>query len=119
MITTSTGLRYEDVKEMGGPPIHVGQKILLHYRVAGSLEDLILCRNLLDCHEDHGGPIEVSVGAGELLRGVEEGLQGMQVGGKRRLIIPSDLAFGERGVPGIVAPDMTLFVEIYISTKTV
>lgn len=117
MITTPSGLQYEDDKNIGGSPIKNGQRIRLNYLVALSLEDLIHSKNLKDASETREEPVIVKVGDGSLLPGIEEGLNGMGKGNTRILIIPPELAFGKRGIPGIIPENATLFVEINISTK--
>lgn len=116
MKTTESGLSYEDVKESNGPLVRTGQTLRINYRVALSQSDLQIA-NLIDNSEEHE-PIMVRLGGGSLLLGIEEGVQGMRVGGTRLLIIPPHLAFGERGVPGRVPKNATLFVEVNISTKS-
>lgn len=116
MIITSSGLQYEDVKTSEGSMIEIGKNVWVKHKVALSLEKLIN-EDLLDSHKEHE-PIVVKLGEGKLLKGVEEGLLGMRIGGTRRLIIPPHLAFGERGVPGIVPSNAMIFVEINVSTKT-
>jgi FKBP-type peptidyl-prolyl cis-trans isomerase len=111
-----SGLKYDEVKDSNGPVINVGQLVRINYRVALSRADLE-AGNLIDNSEEHE-PLVVRLGEGELLPGVEEGAQGMRLGATRILVIPPELAFGERGVPGRVPKDATLFVEINISTKT-
>jgi FKBP-type peptidyl-prolyl cis-trans isomerase FkpA len=118
MITTNSGLQYEGTKKMGGKLIKKGDLVRLNYKIALTLDDLILSKNLLDKSDSHEDPIIVPMGEGKLLKGVEEGLEGMEIGEARRLIVPPELAFGTRGVPGRVPPNSTLFIEINISTKT-
>jgi peptidylprolyl isomerase len=119
MIKAQSGLEYEDVKGIGGAPILHGQILRLEYLVALSIEDLMLKRNLLDSSEERENAIIITFGQTSLLKGVELGIEGMRKGDTRWLKIPPNLAFGKRGIPGIIPPNSTCFVEIYISTKHV
>lgn len=118
MITIDSDLQYEDTKKMGGKSLKKGDLVRLNFKIALTLEDLILSRNLIDSSDFHEEPIAICIGEGELLEGVDKGLEGMGIGDSRRLIVPSKLAFGERGVPSRVPPNATLFIEVTISTKT-
>jgi hypothetical protein len=120
MTTTTSGLQYLDTKPADGPIVVPGQSIFLNYRIALSMSDL-LAERWIDEYEDdleEKEPVIIKVGRGEVLRGVDEGLMGMRVGAARRLVLPPELAFGERGVPGIVPPNSSLYVDIIISTKS-
>lgn len=117
MITTPSGLKYEDDKDIGGSPLQTGQRVRINYMVALHMEDIIHSKNLLDSSESRES-VTVKVGDGSLLPGIEEGIRGMRKGVTRRLIIPPELAFGKRGIPGIIPENATLYVEINISTKT-
>jgi FKBP-type peptidyl-prolyl cis-trans isomerase len=117
MITTPSGLKYENDKDIGGSPIKLGQLVRLNYKVALSQEDLIYSKNLIDTSDNREEPVVVKVGAGDMLPGIEEGIIGMGKGDTRLLVIPPELAFGKRGIPGIIPEDATVYVEINISTK--
>lgn len=119
MITKPSGLKYEDDKNIGGSPIKTGQRVRLNYKVALRLEDLIYSKNLIDTSENREEPVIVKVGAGDMLPGIEEGIMGMGKGNTRLLVIPPELAFGTRGIPGIIPEDATVYVEINVSTKAV
>jgi FKBP-type peptidyl-prolyl cis-trans isomerase len=100
-----------------GPVIHDGLRVRIHYRIALRREDLDSDR-VVDSSDRYDEPIVAVLGTGELLAGVEHGLQGCRVGETRLLIIPPEYAYGEKGVPGCIPPSATLFVEVTISTKT-
>lgn len=119
-VNLPSSLMFQDTKNADGPYVKNGQKIYLNFRMALSMEDL-LKKKLLDEHEDDLSdrePIVITVGAGDVLEGVDEALVGMKVGSSRRLIIPPHLGFGERGIPGIIPKNATLYVEITVTTKS-
>lgn len=119
MIKIIDGLEYEDAKGIGGAPIKIGQVVRIEYKVALTLDDLRYSRNLIDESEKRESPIIITIGQTRLLKGVELGISGMRRGDTRWLKIPPDLAFGRRGIPGIVPQNSIVYVEIYISTKQV
>ena len=110
-VKTASGLEYEDIKKGDGPIPKQGQLVSVHYEVALTIEDLDKGKTI-DSSNARNSPIEFKIGGGEALRGVDEGVRTMQVGDLRRLTIPSHLAFGERGIPGLVPPNSTLYVDI-------
>ena len=112
-IRTESGLEYEDIKRSDGPSMSIGQVVSLQYDIALSYDDLEKGITL-DSSYTRKQPISFKLGAGEVLLGVDEGVQTMKVGDLRRLIIPSHLAYGERGLPGIIPPNSTLFVDIKV-----
>ncbi len=118
MITTESGLKYEDTKKMKGKKISKGDLIRINYKVALKLEDLIHSNDLIDNSDNHEEPIIIAVGVGKLVRGVDEALKGMHVGDTRRIEVPQELGFGERGIPGIIPPNAKLYIELNVSTKT-
>ncbi|WGW13627.1 FKBP-type peptidyl-prolyl cis-trans isomerase [Saxibacter everestensis] len=65
-----------------------------------------------DASWNRGQPLDFQVGVGQVIAGWDQGIQGMKVGGRRRLTIPSDLAYGERGAPGAIAPNETLIFVV-------
>jgi len=104
---TETGLLYYDMEEGSGADIEEGQQVLLHY--TGWLEDGMM----FDSSLNRGQPIPVVVGAGQVFPGWEEGLLSMKVGGKRQLVIPPELAFGEEGAGGgIIPPNAVIILEL-------
>lgn len=111
---TASGLEYEDIKKGDGPVPEEGQMVCVHYEVALSLKDLD-AGNYIDSSYARKEPLRFRVGLGEALLGVDEGVKSMKVGDLRRLIVPPQLAFGGRGIKGIVPPNSTLFIDIKLS----
>ena len=93
-ITTASGLKYEDVEAGTGPEAQSGQKAKVHY--TGWLKS----GQKFDSSKDRNDPFEFTLGAGQVIKGWDEGVAGMKVGGKRRLTIPPDLGYGSRGAGG-------------------
>jgi FKBP-type peptidyl-prolyl cis-trans isomerase FkpA len=104
-ITTSSGLKYVDLVVGSGESPMEGQMVTVHY--TGTFENGVK----FDSSVDRGQPITFPIGAGRVIKGWDEGLMTMKVGGKRKLIIPADLAYGARGRPGI-PPNATLLFEV-------
>lgn len=104
---TDTGLQYYDMVVGDGPSPEAGQVATMHFTIW--LED----GTSLGSSLSSGQPVQVQVGTGQLFPGWEEGLQSMQVGGSRQLVIPSELAFGEAGTPdGAIPPNTGLIIEM-------
>ncbi|MGB5136052.1 MAG: FKBP-type peptidyl-prolyl cis-trans isomerase [Prochlorococcaceae cyanobacterium] len=102
---TESGLRITDLTAGDGPEAKAGQTVVVNYR--GTLE------NGREFDSSYGrGPFSFPLGAGRVIRGWDEGVAGMQVGGKRKLVIPPDLAYGERGAGGVIPPNATLVFEV-------
>ena len=105
---TDSGLRYYDLALGEGPELQVGQTALVDY--TGWLED----GTMFDSSISRGQPIPVVLGQGGVIAGWEEGLLGMQVGGKRQLVIPPDLAYGDQGAGATIPPNAVLVFEIEV-----
>tara|TARA_B100001964_G_C14172942_1_gene572396 strand:+ start:131 stop:919 length:789 start_codon:yes stop_codon:yes gene_type:complete len=106
IVTTSTGLQYQDLVIGGGEFPQLGDKVLVHY--TGKLED----GSIFDSSVDRDQPFEFPLGMGRVIKGWDEGLATMQVGGKRILTIPSHLGYGERGAGNRIPPGATLIFEV-------
>lgn len=103
---TASGLRITDLVVGTGEEASSGDTVVVHYR--GTLED----GSQFDASYDRGTPFSFPLGAGRVIRGWDEGVQGMKVGGKRKLLIPPDLAYGSRGAGGVIPPNATLTFEV-------
>jgi FKBP-type peptidyl-prolyl cis-trans isomerase len=107
VITRPSGLRYEDLKVGEGPLAELGMRVRVHY--TGWLTDGTKFESSLD----NGRPMTFVVGEGQVIRGWDEGAEGMRVGGRRKLIVPPNLGYGEVGAPsGGIPPNATLIFEI-------
>ena len=103
---TSSGLTITDLTVGEGAEAAAGQTVVVHYR--GTLEN----GKQFDASYDRVTPFSFPLGAGRVIKGWDEGVQGMKVGGKRKLVIPPDLAYGSRGAGGVIPPDATLIFEV-------
>ena len=110
MITTATGLQYEDTREGSGALASAGQLVSVHY--TGWLYNDGVLGAKFDSSKDRNDPFEFGLGAGQVIRGWDEGVQGMKVGGTRRLVIPPALGYGARGAGGVIPPNATLLFEV-------
>jgi peptidylprolyl isomerase len=104
--TMDNGLQIEDVTVGNGAEAKAGQKVTVHYR--GTLPD----GKQFDASYDRGEPFEFNLGAGEVIKGWDQGVAGMKVGGKRKLVIPPALGYGARGAGGVIGPNATLHFEV-------
>ena len=105
-ITTPSGLIYVDLSEGEGEAAQAGQRVSVHY--TGWLTD----GTKFDSSKDRNDPFDFPLGAGHVIRGWDEGVQGMKVGGVRKLTIPPQLGYGERGAGGVIPPNATLVFEV-------
>ena len=103
---TASGLEIQDLKTGEGAEARSGSTVDVHY--TGWLED----GTPFDTSRDRGKPFSFRLGAGMVIRGWDEGVAGMKVGGLRKLRIPSALAYGKRGAAGVIPPDATLIFEV-------
>jgi FKBP-type peptidyl-prolyl cis-trans isomerase FkpA len=113
MITTASGLQYEDTVVGTGATAQAGQHVTVHY--TGWLHDDAKADKKgakFDSSKDRNDPFDFGLGAGMVIKGWDEGVQGMQVGGKRLLVIPPQLGYGARGAGGVIPPNATLLFEV-------
>ena len=111
MNTTPSGLQYEDELVGQGPEAKAGQDVRVHY--TGWLYENGVQGKKFDSSRDRNDPFAFSLGAGMVIRGWDEGVAGMKVGGKRTLIIPSHLAYGKRNMGnGAIPPDSDLIFDV-------
>lgn len=105
-ITTDSGLVYEELTEGQGEAAQAGRRVLVHY--TGWLTN----GAKFDSSKDRNEPFDFPLGAGHVIRGWDEGVQGMKVGGARKLTIPPQLGYGGRGAGGVIPPNATLVFEV-------
>ncbi len=103
---TDSGLKYEDLEVGEGAEAQPGRKVRVHY--TGWLTDGTRFDSSLDRNE----PFGFVLGKGQVIRGWDEGVAGMRVGGRRRLTIPPHLGYGARGAGGVIPPNATLVFEV-------
>ena len=110
MTTTASGLQYEDTVLGTGAIAKAGQYVRVHY--TGWLYENGQAGEKFDSSKDRGQPFEFPLGAGHVIRGWDEGVQGMSAGGTRRLVIPPELGYGARGAGGVIPPNATLKFDV-------
>jgi FKBP-type peptidyl-prolyl cis-trans isomerase FkpA len=113
MISTPSGLQFDDTLAGCGDTARSGQHVKVHY--TGWLHDAGSANGRgrkFDSSKDRGQPFAFELGAGNVIGGWDEGVQGMQVGGTRVLIIPPELGYGARGAGGVIPPNATLVFEV-------
>lgn len=106
MITMDNGLKIQDLKVGTGSEAKTGYAVSVNY--LGTLEN----GTKFDSSYDRGQPFQFMLGAGEVIKGWDIGVAGMKVGGKRKLIIPPALGYGERGAGSMIPPNATLIFEV-------
>ena len=104
--TMPSGLVYEDITLGSGASAQSGQQVSVHY--TGWLVD----GAKFDSSKDRNEPFNFKLGAGNVIKGWDEGVQGMQIGGVRKLTIPPQLGYGARGAGGVIPPNATLVFEV-------
>jgi FKBP-type peptidyl-prolyl cis-trans isomerase len=106
LVTTPSGLKYLDIQTGSGTTAQAGQKARVHY--TGWLQS----GQKFDSSLDRKEPFEFTLGAGMVIKGWDEGVAGMKIGGKRKLVIPSALGYGTRGAGGVIPPNAELIFEV-------
>jgi FKBP-type peptidyl-prolyl cis-trans isomerase FkpA len=109
-VTTPSGLQYTDTKVGTGAQPKPGQTAVVHY--TGWLDENGAKGKKFDSSVDRGEPFEFAVGQGEVIRGWDEGVATMKVGGKRTLIVPPELGYGAQGAGGVIPPNATLIFDV-------
>ena len=104
--TTPSGLIIDDLVAGDGATASAGQNVTVHY--TGWLTD----GTKFDSSKDRGDPFVFPLGGGRVIKGWDEGVQGMKVGGKRKLTIPPAIGYGARGAGGVIPPNATLVFEV-------
>lgn len=109
-VTTPSGLQYEDTVPGTGAEARPGQDVTVHY--TGWFYENGTQGDKFDSSKDRPGSFQFTLGKGMVIRGWDEGVAGMKVGGTRVLIVPASLGYGVRGYPGAIPPNATLKFEV-------
>jgi peptidylprolyl isomerase len=109
-MTTASGLKIQDTKVGTGATPQAGQTCVMHY--TGWLYENGAKGQKFDSSVDRGQPFEFPIGRGRVIKGWDEGVASMKVGGKRTLIIPPELGYGARGAGGVIPPNATLMFDV-------
>lgn len=104
--TTPSGLKYKDLVVGTGESPQTGKKVTVHY--TGTLED----GTKFDSSRDRNDPFTFNIGVGQVIKGWDEGVATMKVGGRRELVIPAELGYGSRGAGGVIPPNATLIFDV-------
>lgn len=110
IVTTPSGLTITDTEEGTGPSPQIGQICVMHY--TGWLYENGAKGRKFDSSVDRGQPFEFPIGTGRVIKGWDEGVASMKVGGKRTLVIPPELGYGARGAGGVIPPNATLVFDV-------
>lgn len=110
MTETPSGLKFEDTRPGTGASPSTGQTCVMHY--TGWLWENGQKGAKFDSSLDRGRPFSFSIGRGQVIRGWDEGVASMKVGGQRTLLIPPELGYGARGAGGVIPPNATLLFEV-------
>ncbi|MGB4346079.1 MAG: FKBP-type peptidyl-prolyl cis-trans isomerase [Burkholderiaceae bacterium] len=111
LIMTASGLQYEDLTVGEGDEAVAGNHVSVHY--TGWLQNADGSQGAkFDSSVDRNDPFDFPLGAGNVIQGWDQGVQGMKVGGKRKLVIPAALGYGARGAGGVIPPNATLIFDV-------
>ncbi|MET0518722.1 MAG: FKBP-type peptidyl-prolyl cis-trans isomerase [Burkholderiaceae bacterium] len=110
LTSTPSGLQFEDTVVGDGAEAQAGQRVTVHY--TGWLYKDGSKGKKFDSSKDRGDPFRFRLAGGEVIKGWDEGVQGMKIGGKRMLVIPAALGYGARGAGGVIPPNATLLFEV-------